>query len=137
MPLNLNKPVETRSGKPVRIICTDKKGSIFPIVALVTTSEGVEHVYSFNREGVSAAFDRRWHLVNVAEKRSEFKNVWKNSCYAGTYTNVYEAVKNAEALPRSANTWKGVVELKYEGDVLVGGRFLTTEQAKKEAIADD
>lgn len=40
--LDLTKPVQTREGDPVRIICTDRKGE-YPIVGLVLSDHGDGH----------------------------------------------------------------------------------------------
>lgn len=45
------KPVCTRNGKKARIICFDKKGNEFPLIALICTSETEEEYYSFTKEG--------------------------------------------------------------------------------------
>lgn len=47
------KPVVTRDGRPVRIICfnmVDNNGG-YPLVALVCNKNGVEEIRSYNQEG--------------------------------------------------------------------------------------
>lgn len=44
------KPICTRDGKSARIICWDMKG-IYPIVALVKTSDQNEYSYNYKEDG--------------------------------------------------------------------------------------
>ena len=50
---NPNRKVVTRDGRPVRIICTDRKGSNQPVIALISLSEiaNKEVVSSFTTDG--------------------------------------------------------------------------------------
>jgi len=43
--------VQTRGGAEARIICTDAKDYHFPIVALIETEDGAEHVERYTSEG--------------------------------------------------------------------------------------
>ena len=43
--------VQTKSGKPVRIICWDKEGPEYTIVALIENSSSYERTLSFNNDG--------------------------------------------------------------------------------------
>lgn len=75
--LDLTKPVQTKSGLPARIICTDKKDDEFPVVALVSMSD-MEALLKFNRFGAAelgsdgSGFD----LVNVPEKKGAWFNIY-------------------------------------------------------------
>ncbi len=65
MALDLNKPVMTRDGRKVRILCTDKAGGSYPIVGLVTNF-GSEDAYSWTSDGrFLGETDERTDLVNV------------------------------------------------------------------------
>ena len=53
---NPNREVVTRDGRPVRIICTDRKGLyVKPIVALITLPNGDEIVKCFWEDGIDTA----------------------------------------------------------------------------------
>ena len=45
------KPVCTRDGRKVRILCFDLKDNNFPICAAVEEEEGVEYPYTYNLSG--------------------------------------------------------------------------------------
>lgn len=69
-PFDPTKPVQTRDGRPARILATDLKSSHGAIVAIVNT-EGEERAIHFHASGhyfteTESAID----LVNVPEKRT-------------------------------------------------------------------
>lgn len=80
-PLDLTKPVQTRDGRAVRILCTDAQGQ-FPVVALVTDQEGKEQVVMYTANGrlYLEGFDSNFDLVNV---KTEPKPMWE------WYANLY------------------------------------------------
>lgn len=90
MTLDLNKPVQTRDGRKARIICTDKKGTKFSIVALWEMVEGKEiiNVYTENGKARSNEVDSPDDLINVPEER--WVNLYK-SCCGGRYFSTEEA----------------------------------------------
>ena len=45
------KPVQTRDGRKARIICTDRKGTDFSVLALVLNSEGGESLETYTANG--------------------------------------------------------------------------------------
>lgn len=87
-PFDPTKPVQTRSGRPARILTTYSRNPRFPIVALVEDIAGVESArqYSLNGEqnlDVVGNFD----LVNVPEKRViEFwRNIYRSPSLCGDH----------------------------------------------------
>lgn len=70
--LDLKKPLQTRDGKPVRLLCTNAntKGD-WPLVGLVTNSmTGLEYVFQWHKDG-SLYPDTAFHsdLINVPVKK--------------------------------------------------------------------
>lgn len=67
--LDLTKPVQTRDGRPVRILCTDCPGDSHPIVGIIGTA-----VCRWSMDGeavlsnIEWAAPEQWRLVNVPEK---------------------------------------------------------------------
>jgi hypothetical protein len=89
------KPVCTRSGHKVRIICFDCKGDLYPIVALIN-KEGKEIAQKYTIEGKSFAFDRPDpdDLVMDAEKHEGWINIYKDNNVGGRiFSTFHEAVK--------------------------------------------
>lgn len=77
------KPVCTRSGKPVRIICFDVKGAKHPIIALVK-EDGYERVCSYMPDGRRFEEEKEWSddLMMIPERKEGWVNVSKFSLYA-------------------------------------------------------
>lgn len=79
------KPVRTRDGRKARILCTDSNNNDYPIVALVTESNGEEesdeytaqgHYYSTAGLNIAAS---PADLINVPTHKTMFLNVYKGS----------------------------------------------------------
>jgi len=67
-PLDLTRPVQTRSGLPVRILCTDRKHEELKVVGLYLNSSGVEVPELWTTDGTfSFLADVSLDLVNVPE----------------------------------------------------------------------
>ncbi len=101
MAIDFSKPVQTRDGRKVRILCVDRKSSQ-SIVGLITSPvDGAEELHSWHEDG------RRVHgagwsgsneadLINVPERLERWVNVYlsETGCFYGTYG---EARKEADA----------------------------------------
>ena len=73
------KPVQTRDGRPARIICTDKDQLQYSIVALVRDLSGVEVAKSYTATGQyhsGAGALSSSDLVNIPERREMWLNVY-------------------------------------------------------------
>jgi len=80
MTFNPTKPIQTRDGKPARILCIDARGDL-PIVALVGAPGESEYVQRYTADGCAYLGQRgtpssRLDLINVPEKR--VLHVWVN-----------------------------------------------------------
>jgi hypothetical protein len=90
--------VQSRAGNKARIVVIDKKGSSYPIVALVENERGEEVARIYTAEG-------QWHesqtdrldLVNVPEKRViEFwRNVYQNNNFRFDHPTKEQADRQA------------------------------------------
>jgi hypothetical protein len=77
--IDWNKPLQTRDGRPARVICTDAKGR-YPIVALVDDPRNGQLVVVRTTEGfLDPAFPNHYSdLVNVPPVR-ECREAWINT----------------------------------------------------------
>ncbi len=81
------KPVQTRKGDKARIVCTDVKsyGDEWPILALITHSNGCELLRQYTRLGrMGKVYDNDHDLVNVPEEHEAWINLYGgegDSCY--------------------------------------------------------
>ena len=64
MTTDLTKPVQIADGRKARVICTDRVGSPWPVMALITNEDGTEWDYRYNLAGKSAS-DRGLDLINI------------------------------------------------------------------------
>ena len=76
--IDFSKPIQTRNGHKVRIICSDRQAP-HPIVGLVALS-GVDNILSWDTNGVYAGRSKHapesdWDLVNVKVKK--WRWVWQ------------------------------------------------------------
>jgi len=75
MKLDTTKPVETREGRPARIVCKDD-GTAWPIIAMIMNAGGTEWPHKHSADGACASRCTEQDLVNVPEKRT--LDVWLN-----------------------------------------------------------
>ena len=80
---NPSRKVITRNGRNVRIICTDKKGYEYPIVALIENKlEGFEGVLYYTKDGEYTANESSMSDLFFAPEKHE------------GYVSIYRGVKN-------------------------------------------
>ena len=49
--ISMDKKYKTRNGLPVRILCLDRKGDMYPVIGLVTIENGAESIHTFTADG--------------------------------------------------------------------------------------
>jgi len=113
--LDLNKPVQTASGKPVRIICSDKKG-YYNIVGLISLSDNSEEIFAWSDNGVQGfKYTHGYNLVNVPVRSYKFMNVYSpDSQTAGVL--LWDSQKEADDIAFRIKNQKRVGILKYTLD---------------------
>lgn len=80
---NPSRKVVTRNGRNVRIICTDKKGYEYPIVALIENKlEGLEGVLYYTKDGEYTANESSMSDLFFAPEKHE------------GWISIYRGVKN-------------------------------------------
>lgn len=79
--IDWSKPVRTRDGREVRVLCTDcETHTSYPVVALVKDSHGYERVQSYTIEGKyrRTISESPEDLENVPEITNLWVNVYPN-----------------------------------------------------------
>lgn len=111
------KPVRTRGGDPVRIICWDSKveGGNYPIVALVKFANNEECVKTYSVNGVYRLGENcEWDLMMVGEKKEGWINLYKNpgnEVYLGSiYDSENEAISNVDI---TLNNYVDTVKIEW------------------------
>ena len=109
---NPSRKVVTRDGRDVRIICTDKKGTLYPVVGLVDIGNR-EITLHYTRKGE--------HWISKESDRDIFFTPEKHE----GWVNIYKAGAPRETL--------GCMVTRYVGSSI----WPTEEAAKTAADADD
>lgn len=113
---NPNRKLVTRDGKSVRIICFDRKGVNYPIMALIDNEKGSEYLMTYNSNGKSycSMTDEPYDLFFAPEKKECWINIYKDS-YGSPRTGTFYSTKEEALINKSTsftylNTFK--VELE-------------------------
>ncbi len=96
MSLDLSKPVQTRDGRKVRILCTDAK-SAYPVIGLIEDC-GHEVQGTWTAGGRNhRAFETDYDLINAPTKRT----VWidKAALALGRLIGTYYTDKRPDCIP--------------------------------------
>ena len=108
------KPVVTRSGCPVRIICTDRKGAN-RVIALVECSDGTEIIIPYNDEGRLFKNESHNDLMMAPVKKKVFVGVYRSLALEVPLSFTRTA---KEAVEADAKTWGkellAIQEIEYE-----------------------
>ena len=112
---NPNRKVVTRDGHPARIICTDRKGSNQPILALVQVSaDPIEVALTFGTDGTyDIGRESCYDLFFAPKKHEGWITLYKSD--SGGYVlgkEIYFSEEQAEVLACSACI--AIVKIEWE-----------------------
>ena len=109
-----NKKVVTRSGRNVRIICTDRQGGDRPILILCFESDGIERCFSCFPNGRRYVnIDSCLDLFFAPEKKEGWVNLYNLS--EGPYLgSVYSSKEVAEAMSKKCGLQHYIATIKIE-----------------------
>lgn len=111
--INPSRKIVTKSGKPVRIICTDAKGK-YPVIALISNKNGNEASFEFTKDGLwSADCENSLDLFFEPIKREGWVNVYRflSGPYCG---DVFETKEYAETLGKASDTYITTIKIEWE-----------------------
>ena len=114
---NPSRRIVTRDGRNARIICTDKKGFDYPIVALIENkSEGFEGVLYYTKDGeYTANKSSDKDLFFAPEKHIGWINVYRNSDSGHTYAGaVYDSKEDAERRKVIDENYVTTIKIEWE-----------------------
>lgn len=116
------KPVQTRDGRPARIICTDAihKKELFKMWVLVTHENGDEMGYPYSMEGVFDGYNGGWDLINIPERKTKWQTVTSNNSWL---FDRFSTKNLAIAAQTKAMNVIGHLRFDYEDDVIVRVEF--------------
>lgn len=119
---NPNRKVVTRDGRPVRIICTDRKSNISydgPILALVDEiKEEREYCYAYSSDGKAYESESDIDLFFAPNNKEGWMNVFKfreaTSVAAGGV--IYESEQAAKKAKESNQNYITTIKIEWEED---------------------
>lgn len=112
-PFDPTKPVQTKAGDKVRIICYDKRGNM-PIVALIRFDDTTEQLNTYTNDGHFhwERYDSPYDLINIPPK--VINEIYYNTYLDGTNILGYKTLDAANAHKESNRL--GVVKFTMYDD---------------------
>lgn len=108
------KPVCTRDGKPVRILCYDR-ASFKPISAIVQYDDGVKKIYSYRVDGTRFDNNDELDLFMVGEKKEGYVNIYKEFSRDHVFTSpVYKTLDEANRAIDMSDIFLGTSKIEWE-----------------------
>ena len=100
---NPSKKVVTRMGRKVRIICTDREDSIYPIVALVKDdNRKLDVLVTYTKDGIPADYNEAYYtLFFVPEKKEGWLNIYHSESGFYLRGTPYKTKEEAEEVAKA------------------------------------
>ena len=112
---NPSKKVVTRMGRKVRIICTDREDSIYPIIALIKDDKRESEILvAYTKDGIPAEYNEEYYtLFFVPEKHEGWVNVYMN-CNERNVGTLYSSKEDALGVAKVYDTYVATVKIEWE-----------------------
>jgi hypothetical protein len=108
------KPVQTRDGRPARILAQDLVHPNYTYVAAIMREDGCESAIVLNQYGRQwAGVERPSDLINIPERVTKYLNLYKNNGGGRYHSSLEEASDNR------CTAIHGILALTFEDDKLV------------------
>ena len=111
---NPNRKVVTRDGRPVRIICTDRKGAT-PIIALVNDGLSEELGHAFYSDGkIFSDEDNELDLFFAPEKHEGWINIYadiNDNSHPGNH--IFESKEEAEEEGEKGSGYVTTIKIEW------------------------
>ena len=112
---NPDREVVTRDGRPVRIICTDRKGLYTkPVIALITLPNGDEGIKTFWDNGIeTAGSEYENDLFFAPTKHTDYINLYRDESvyFLG---GVYTSEEYAKNIARGNDQYITTIRVEWE-----------------------
>lgn len=96
---NPSRKVVTRDGRNVRILCTDREGSVYLIVALIKDdNREMEILVTYTKDGRPAEYNEAYYTLFFApEKHEGWINIYRDTILSGAYYKyIYPSEEDAK-----------------------------------------
>ena len=112
---NPSRKVVTRDGRNVRILCTDREGSVYLIVALIKDdNRELEILVTYTKDGRPAEYNEAYYTLFFApEKHEGWINIYRNSI-GEIYSSSNTYNSKEEAINSRAKTAIATVKIEWE-----------------------
>ena len=113
---NPSRKIVTRDGRNVRIICTDKRKTIYPIIALCFMEDGSERLSSYLPNGKEhVGEDSNDDLFFAPEKHEGWVNLYKGNAYYHLGSTIFYQ-SESEAKKRIVKNcgYVGTIKVEWE-----------------------
>ena len=113
---NPSKKVVTRTGRKVRIICTDREDSIYPIIALIKDDKRESEILvSYTKDGIPAEYNEAYYTLFFApEKKSAWINLYKMNSIISPGPRVYDTKEEAESAAGDKSYYISTIKIEWE-----------------------
>ena len=113
---NPSKNVVTRTGRKVRIICTDREDSIYPIIALIKDDKRESEILvTYTKDGIPAEYNEAYYTLFFApEKKSAWINLYKMNSIISPGPRVYNTKEEAESAAGDKSYYISTIKIEWE-----------------------
>ena len=111
-----SKKVVTRMGRKVRIICTDREDSIYPIIALIKDDKRESEILvTYTKDGIPAEYNEAYYTLFFApEKKSAWINLYKMNSIISPGPRVYDTKEDAESAAGDKSYYISTIKIEWE-----------------------
>ena len=113
---NPNRKVVTRAGRSARIICTNRLGENYPVIALVNNKDS-ERCHSYTTFGKPYTCQNRdcdLDLFFTPEKKSAWINLYKMNSIISPGPRVYNTKEEAESAAGDKSYYISTIKIEWE-----------------------
>ena len=100
---NPSRKVVTRMGRKVRIICTDREDSIYPIIALIKDDKRESEILvTYTKDGIPAEYNEAYYTLFFApEKHEGWLNIYRSESGFYLRGNPYKSNEEADEVAKA------------------------------------
>ena len=111
-----SKKVVTRMGRKVRIICTDREDSIYPVVALVKDDKRESEILvTCTKDGIPSENNEVYYTLFFApEKKEGWINLYKTNSIISPGPRAYDTKEDAESAAGDKSYYISTIKIEWE-----------------------
>ena len=115
---NPSRKVVTRMGRKVRIICTDREDSIYPVVALVKDDKRESDILvAYTKDGIPAEYNEVYYTLFFApEKHEGWINLYKSGIGWSLSASIWQTEEEAKKWVGAAD-YATTIKIEWEEQI--------------------